>query len=134
MKRLLTLLLPLALVPAWAGGFFDDFDGEDLGELYDPTSDSWLTALIEQQLPLYPNMYLIPRGYVFYAGRAITPTPPGDKTLALRLSDLTWHVVTSGFTDGGIGEHNSSCMFAPGTGWMANRAGGHEAKKVTQKR
>jgi|GEM_PF-5772151 len=31
MKRLLTLLLPLALVPAWAGGFFDDFDGEDLG-------------------------------------------------------------------------------------------------------
>ncbi|MEW5884803.1 MAG: hypothetical protein AB1725_11335 [Armatimonadota bacterium] len=31
MKKLLLLLLPLALVPAWAGGFFDDFDGEDLG-------------------------------------------------------------------------------------------------------
>jgi hypothetical protein len=31
-KKLLLLLLPLALVPAWAGGFFDDFDGEDLGE------------------------------------------------------------------------------------------------------
>ncbi|MEW5884219.1 MAG: PEP-CTERM sorting domain-containing protein [Armatimonadota bacterium] len=32
MKRLLLLLLPLALVPATgAGGFFDDFDGEDLG-------------------------------------------------------------------------------------------------------
>ncbi|GIV02623.1 MAG: hypothetical protein KatS3mg015_1453 [Fimbriimonadales bacterium] len=101
--------------------------------------DSWLESCdlrfgFRSSVPLYPNMYLIPRGYVFYAGRAITPTPPGDKTLALRLSDLTWHVVTSGFTDGGIGEHNSSCMFAPGTGWMANRAGGHEAKKVTQKR
>ncbi|MEW5884218.1 MAG: hypothetical protein AB1725_08350 [Armatimonadota bacterium] len=32
MKRLLTLLLPLAFVSATgAGGFFDDFDGEDLG-------------------------------------------------------------------------------------------------------
>ena len=30
-KRLLVLLLPLAVAPAWAGGFFDDFDGEDLG-------------------------------------------------------------------------------------------------------
>jgi hypothetical protein len=30
MKSLLLLLLPLALVPACAGGFFDDFDGEDL--------------------------------------------------------------------------------------------------------
>ncbi|MEW5884804.1 MAG: hypothetical protein AB1725_11340 [Armatimonadota bacterium] len=83
-------------------------------QLYVPASNLWLTALIEQQLPLYPNMYLIPPGYVFYAGRAIEPNPPGDQTLALRLSDLTWHLVTSGFTDGGIGEHNSSCMFAPG--------------------
>ncbi|MEW5883856.1 MAG: PEP-CTERM sorting domain-containing protein [Armatimonadota bacterium] len=34
MKRLLILLLPLALVPATGAGqrFFDDFDGEDLGE------------------------------------------------------------------------------------------------------
>jgi hypothetical protein len=34
MKRLLTLLLPLALVPATSAGqgFFDDFDGDRLGE------------------------------------------------------------------------------------------------------
>lgn len=30
-KKILLLLLPLAVSPAWAGGFFDDFDGEDLG-------------------------------------------------------------------------------------------------------
>ncbi len=31
MKTVLAALLTLALMPAWAGGFFDDFDGEDLG-------------------------------------------------------------------------------------------------------
>jgi hypothetical protein len=74
----------------------------------------WYTAQAEQQLPLYPAMFVIPPGFVYYAGRAITPTPPGDKTLALRLSDFTWHVVTEGQSEGAIGEHNSACSFSPG--------------------
>jgi|GEM_PF-2835334 len=83
-------------------------------QLYNPADDSWFTAPIDQQLPLYPAMFVLPSGDVFYAGRAITPTPPGDKTLALQLSDYTWHVVTEGQSEGAIGEHNSACMFAPG--------------------
>jgi hypothetical protein len=82
-------------------------------QLYDLTTDSWFTAPIEQQLPLYPAIFVLPSGLVFYAGRDITPTPPGDKTLVLRLSDYTWHVVTEGQSEGAIGEHNSACSFSP---------------------
>jgi hypothetical protein len=83
-------------------------------QIYNPADDSWFTAPIEQQLPLYPAMFVLPSGLVFYAGRDITLTPPGDKTLALRLSDYTWHVVTEGQSEGAIGEHNSACSFSPG--------------------
>ncbi|GIV02628.1 MAG: hypothetical protein KatS3mg015_1458 [Fimbriimonadales bacterium] len=84
----------------------------------------WFTALIEQQLPLYPAMFVIPSGLVFYAGRG-TQDAPFKKTLALRLTDFTWHDVTLDFDNGAIGEHNSVCSFSPG---KILRCGGNVAE------
>jgi hypothetical protein len=84
----------------------------------------WFTAAIEQQLPLYPAMFVIPAGLVYYAGRG-TRHEPLKKTLALRLTDFTWHDVTLDFDDGGIGEHNSACSFSPG---KILRCGGNVAE------
>jgi len=83
-------------------------------QIYNPNDlNPWFAAPIEQQLPLYPAMFVIPSGFVFYAGRG-TQDAPFKKTLALRLSDFTWHDVTLVFDAGGIGEHNSACSFSPG--------------------
>ena len=83
-------------------------------QIYNPNDlNPWFAAPIEQQLPLYPAMFVIPSGFVFYAGRG-TQDAPFKKTLALRLTDFTWHDVTLVFDAGGIGEHNSACSFSPG--------------------
>lgn len=66
MKRLLLLLLPLALAPAWAGGFFDDFDGEDLGTHWSigNPKGGWVYSVHDSLLEVHALTGFSPRQWI----------------------------------------------------------------------
>lgn len=72
-------------------------------EIYTPSTDTW-TQLPNAafSLPLYPFMFLLPKGLVFFSG-------PGTATYALDVGMQTWRFVANSLNDGA-----SAAMLTPG--------------------
>lgn len=71
--------------------------------VYDPESDDWkLLEDAERALPLYPFMFQLPFGGVFYAG-------PGTDTYRLDVEHQKWHFVATSANEG-----QSAVMYEPG--------------------
>ncbi len=75
----------------------------DIPEIYDPIANTW-TQLPNAQLPLpiFPFMFLLPNGKLFFAG-------PLTVTGTLDIPTQSWSVVATSANDGA-----SAVMFAPG--------------------
>lgn len=77
--------------------------GQPIPEVYDPAHDTW-TQIPNANflLPLYPFMFLLPNGQLFFSG-------PGTDTYSLNLVTETWSFVDASINDGA-----SAVMLRPG--------------------
>ncbi len=86
----------------------------DIPEVYDPQTDSWSQmAAAELPLPLYPFIFVLPNGKLFFAGSggAVTETPTSSISRTLGVDAQTWEVVgTPIFSE----LEGSAAMYRPG--------------------
>jgi hypothetical protein len=73
----------------------------DIPEVYTPGA-GWASLTEELTIPLYPYMFFLPDGRLFYAG-------PGNPTRTFEVDAQTWAIVGSSQISGG-----SAVMYAPG--------------------
>lgn len=88
--------------------------GADVPEIYDPSSNSWSTlpSSAQKNLGVYPFMFLLPDGNLFFAGPREDPGPMGANTTdtyTLDLATSTWNYIDTSANDGA-----SAVMYEPG--------------------
>jgi WD40 repeat protein len=91
--------------------------GADIPEVYDPATNTW-TQLTGAQLslPLYPFMFLLPDGKLFFAG-------PSTVSGILDIPSQTWTIGPTSANDGA-----SAVMYGPG---LVMKCGGFAAATAT---